>query len=98
MYTKPKVMRNTKAPVVGKQPFGEIEFGFMRDLSGRIFFLKTWGRETVPFPVLEDGRISKHGAMGALEFPTTTITLVHPKELGITEIRWADEEADLFSA
>jgi len=39
------------------------------------------------FPVLEDGTISPHGDFGT--FPETVVALVHPKELGISEIQWA---------
>jgi len=82
------LMRAPKAPVIDRKQYGRVEYGFMRDCCGFVFFLAPHGRETISFPVLEDGKVSPHGDFGT--FPETVVDLVHPKDIGITELRWAD--------
>lgn len=82
------LMRAPKVPVIARLPYWEVEYGFMRNAWGGIFFLAPHGRETLSFPVLEDGTISPRGDFGI--FPETVVDLVSPKDLGITKLRWAD--------
>lgn len=82
-----KFLIRPQAPVFVRMSYGDVEYGFRKDRMGQIFFLATHGRETISFPVLEDGTISPHGDFGT--FPETVVDLVHPKELGISEIQWA---------
>jgi len=85
-------MTAPEAPVLARLPYKNIEFGFMRHESGRIFFLGTKGSWTVPFPVLEDGTVSREAALE--HFPAwpegfdKEVELIHPRDLGINEIRW----------
>ncbi len=72
-------------PVLKRMQFGRMACGFFRD-CGKIFFASVWGRFTVSFPVREDGVISKEG--GGTFFPTKIVDVIHPKNLGITDIRW----------
>lgn len=77
-----KQMVNREAPVLEHVRYGTIENGFMRDEQGRIFFLTTHGHDTLHFPVLEDGSISS--TRWGVRFPTEIVTLIHPRDLGIT--------------
>ena len=91
-----KRMNNLQVPVIATLPFMEIECGFMRDNRGNIIFLTTHGRETVPFPVLEDGSISKHGDVDALT-PYRRVSLVDPKDIGIdiNRLLWTNQTPSL---
>ncbi len=82
-------MRAPQAPAIGREILGTIEFGFMRDHEGRVFFLSAYGRETICLAVLEDGTIMP--GTNDFPWPDQEIILVDPKELGITEIKYAPE-------
>lgn len=80
-------------PVIGRELMERIEAGFMRNGKGRIFFLRGHGADTIPCPVLADGRILNRGDLNRVPFRgTTVVDLVHPRDLGITELRWIDPE------
>lgn len=70
--------------------FGRVEHGFTRDHRDRIYFLAAHGRETIPYPVLEDGSISRYADLDALKAPFIVVQLVHPEALGIAELHWTD--------
>jgi hypothetical protein len=74
-------------PVLEHARYDTIEHGFMRDSQGRIYFLTTHGHDTLHFPVLTDGTISRQN--WGIRFPTEIVTLIHPNDLGITKFRWA---------
>ena len=82
------LMTAPQAPVIARMPYGEVGCGFMRNDLGQIFFLWTHGGETVHNPVFEDGTVSRHG--DDFLWPEQMVNLVHPKDIGITEIRWAN--------
>ncbi|OHA09109.1 MAG: hypothetical protein A3B37_01020 [Candidatus Sungbacteria bacterium RIFCSPLOWO2_01_FULL_59_16] len=81
------IMIAPQAPVIARLPYGRVESGFMRNHRGEIFFLWTHGRETIHSPVLEDGTIYPSGDF---LWPDQVVNLVHPRDLGISEIRWAE--------
>jgi len=76
-------------PIIGRELFRRIEYGFMRAGDGKIFFLRPWGEYTIAYPVLVDGSILTRGS-GSTDWPDKRVDLVHPRDLGISEIRWAD--------
>ncbi len=84
-------MRNFDATTIGRQRFESVGCGFMRHHDGRIFFLTTWGNETIPFPVLADGTLDQKVDMKLIQDVfSTKVTLVHWKDLGITNLgEWA---------
>lgn len=84
-------MINTGAKTHLTMPFQDAESGFMRDHGGKIFFLCTHGRQTMPFPVFRDGTISNQADLDMLLILAgKKVKIVHPKDLGITEIKWAN--------
>jgi hypothetical protein len=88
-------MKQMKAPndirILATARYGTIESGFAR-IRDNVFFLLEHGRATFMHPVLEDGTILIHGY---IESPDYMVNLICPKELGISEIRWANPEVRL---
>ncbi len=82
-------MRAPDAPVLDRRPYGRIEFGFMRNSDGEIFFLAPHGRDTLSYPVLKDGSLVACAEFGT--FDLIEVDLIHPKDLGFApgeKIRW----------
>lgn len=63
------------------------------DNNKRVYFALLHGRANFPFPVLEDGTVSRHSTDVNI-FPTEVVNLVRPQEIGITSIKpeWVDEK------
>jgi hypothetical protein len=88
-----KQMVRPDVPVLQKMRMQDVKNGFFRDREGKIFFLHAHGRDTFPFPVMEDGTIDNQADLEALRRGTFggKISLIHPQVLGITEIKWVNE-------
>ena len=91
-----ELLRNTTAPTIARMPWENIEEGFMRDQGGQILFLSARGRWTLAFPVLADGTILRHGT--SLPGRGEIVDMVHPHDLGITKICWAQRLPDNLAA
>ena len=76
----------SNVPILTIMNLSKVESGFA-SIRGKIFFLGMHGKFTYLFPVLADGTISNHGT---LEFPIR-VPLIHPQDLGISNIRWVDD-------
>jgi len=89
-------MNSSLAPVIATLPFGEIRAGFMKNTRGDIFYLGTHGRETIAFPILSDGSISRHADVSALEHPSRRVNLVDPAgiKIDVGNLKWTEEKAD----
>lgn len=87
-----KQMINTEAPVAENTLFGHLQTGFFRICNGegKIFYVITWGNEPVPFPVREDGLISKRSQGIDMLHPYEEIEIIEAKDLGISEIKWTN--------
>jgi hypothetical protein len=88
-----KQMTVLDVPVLRRMAFGMLKNGFTRDYRGKIFFLATRGDWIACFPVLEDKTIMRE--TDYFPHPGEQATLVHPKNLGIAEIKWAPEGTKL---
>lgn len=85
-----KQMINIKAPAIQSMPFGQLECGFFRRSHGeKIFFAQPHGKWSFPFPVREDGLILRCGANDNF-FPSEIVETIHPRSLGISEIKWEE--------
>lgn len=80
-------MKAVEAPVLARIEYGRVEYGFMRDPDGSIFFLSTTsGGDTIHHTVFEDGSIARAAEIGD---PEKLVEMIHPRALGISGIRWA---------
>ncbi|HEV7702567.1 MAG TPA: hypothetical protein VGO63_03970 [Candidatus Paceibacterota bacterium] len=69
---------------------GDIQQGFIRDHEGRIFFVWKQGPAPVRHIVLEDGSIVSSST--DFPIPHERVIAVDPKNLGITEIKFAEKK------
>ena len=87
-----KQMVNVSAPVLARMAWGELTGGFFRrDCDkGAILFAVQYGDMIFAFPVFKDGTISTTSAGRYQEEPYLgeMVDVIHPKDLGITEIKW----------
>ncbi len=92
-------MVNLAAPVAGRMPLDRVERGFMRDHTGCIFFLTTWGQTTLAFPLLNDRTISPKAdiSFNRVEALQKIVDLIHPKDVGIKDIEEFLQSTRLFT-
>lgn len=83
-------MKRPDVPVIARIEYGKVEYGFMKDADGKIFFLRPHGNETIPHPVLEDGSILSGSNLDGLQSPLQIVDLVDAKDIGINTaaLRW----------
>lgn len=92
-------MINLEAPATDRIPFAEFLDGFFRKSHGHgeIFYADTSRDLALDaftiFPVREDGLVSNQGKTDPIEqpYPTEEVEIILPRDLGIAEVRWAED-------
>ena len=87
-----KQMVAPQAPVLAQKQFGDLDMAFVRLYDrGQIFMTQGHGRDhTLIYPVLEDGTVQNMPLIPYF-FGEKVVEVIHPRDLGITELRWATE-------
>jgi hypothetical protein len=90
-----KQMVAPTATVFERVPFGTIAAGFFRyGRDGKVYFAQQWGKETLHFPVLADGRVSRHTGTSVgvpIIFPHKIVEVITGSNLGIGDINLCDD-------
>ena len=87
-----KQMTALQAPVLAQKRFGDLDVAFVRLYDkGQIFMTQGHGRDhTLIYPVLEDGTV-RNTPLIPYFFSEEVVEVIHPRDLGITELRWVTE-------
>jgi hypothetical protein len=91
-------MRRPDIPAVARLPLDEIAAAFVRGNGGEIYLAGARGGVlgffieglTLFYPVYQNGTVSRHGFGEIVQFTAPEIDIVSPKDLGISEVVWAD--------
>ena len=88
-------MQRAEAAVLEEVRWQDLESGFFRRRGNesRVWYAGLVGRTVFPFPVLENGDISKHSSSHEELSPLERIDVLDPASLNIASLNWSDDEA-----